>query len=151
MAFLLINLFFVKFVFAQHIIDKVDLAETFINYEYNTFNSADKIDKKFKSLFKTEKGVDLSMANPEQEYNRTDVTVNGLYDKRLIIIGKSPNGMNFILYENGGNALYNICLIFKETKKRYYSVSVLRLAPEINSIEKLREATKSKDYTILNE
>lgn len=146
----IIQFTFLQLCFAQHIIDKSILADSFLNFEYKSFNSFNKIDKHFLSLLKSEKRVDLSMVNPRQEFNKTDVVIKGLPNKRLIMIGKSINQVNFILYENGGNTIYNVCFIYKKIRKGYYDIAVLRLKNDVNSMEKLRDAIQLKKFIVIN-
>lgn len=146
----IIQFAFSQLCFAQHIADKSMLANSFLNFEYKIFNSFNKIDKHFLSLLKSEKGVDLSMVNPGQEYNKTDVVIKGLPNKRLLMIGKSIKQVNFVLYENGGNAVYNICFVYKKIRKGYYDIAVLRLDNDVNSMEKLRDAIHLKKFTAIN-
>jgi hypothetical protein len=146
----IIQFAFLQLCFAQHITDKSIIADSFLNFEYKIFNSFDEIDKHFLRLLKSEKGVDLSMVNPGKEYNKTNVVIKGLPNKRLIMIGKSIKKVNFVLYENGGNAVYNICFVYKKIKRRYYDIAVLRLDNDIDSMEKLRDAIQLKKFTTIN-
>ena len=148
---LIISFSFVKLSLGQHLknVDK-ELSGDLLNWEYKIFNSTKEIDKHLVRLLKKEKKIELILVNPDEEFNKTDVIIPGLPNKRLIMIGKNLDNANFILYENGGNALYNVCFIYKRTKKNHYDIVALRLSNDINSLEKLRDAIRVKKIIALN-
>jgi hypothetical protein len=150
-SLLIIPYAFAKLSVAQHLTDTgAALADDLLRVEYKIFNSKKEIDKNLKSLLKKERNMDLELVNPGEEFNRTDMVIEGLPNKRLIIIGKSSEQIDFILYEHGGNALYNVCLIYKKTKKKHYDIVGLRFNSEINSLEKLRDAIRLKKFVAIN-
>lgn len=126
------------------------LLENMLSQEFRVFNRVDKIDPRFLKFMKKKMNVELSFVNPEEPFNSTDMVIEGLPNKRLIISGTGVSQTDFILLENGGNALYNSCFIYKERKKGYYDILVLRFNPDINSLEKLRNAIRSKEFTVLD-
>jgi len=144
---LIIGFSFVKLSLGQHLKDVgIELSDDLLNREYNIFNSTKEIDKQLVRLLKKEKKMELILVNPGEEFNKTDVIIRGLPNKRLIMIGKNLDNVNFILYENGGNALYNVCFIYKRTKKNHYNIVALRLSNDINSLEKLKDAIRVKKF-----
>jgi hypothetical protein len=87
---------------------------------YELFFTKDKIDRALIKKLKRDRKVDLSMVNPNEEFNKTDMVIKGFPNKRLIFVGKGQDHSEFLFYENGGNALYNICLIYRKSKKNHY-------------------------------
>lgn len=147
---LIISFSFGKLSLGQHLKDVgIELSDDLLNREYNIFYSSKEIDKQLVRLLKKEEKMELIIANPDEEFNRTDVIITGLPNKRLIMVGKNLGNVNFVLYENGGNALYNVCFIYKRTKKNHYDIVALRLSNDIISLEKLKDAIRAKKFILL--
>jgi hypothetical protein len=125
-----------------------ELVEKILRKEYHLYYSKDVIDKKFVRLLKKEEKFDLTLAEPGQDFNFTDMSIDGFPNKSLIMVGKSLDQIGFVLYENGGNARYNVCLIYR-TKKNKYEIEAIRLSNDINSLEKLKNAIACKNFVVL--
>lgn len=116
---------------------------------YNLFYSTDAIDSKLIRYLKKADGFELLLTNPGIEFNKTDVIIKGLPNKRLIFVGKSAERSNFILYETGGNAPYLTCLIYRKNGKKKFNVSAIRLQDEIKSMNDLKRLIEEGKYLML--
>lgn len=147
--YLLIQTFVVGALTAQQMVfTDSELVEKILSKEYRLYYSKDVIDKKLVRLLKKEEKFDLTLANPGQDFNFTDMVIDGLPNKRLIMVGKSLDQTGFVLYENGGNTRYNVCLIYRREKNKYV-IGAIRLSNDISSLEKLKNAITYKDFVVL--
>jgi len=119
-----------------------------IQRDYITYYSSDVLDKRLVRQLLNEKHINLQMVNPGSMYNTTDVYVEGLPDKQLIVYGKSNENLNFILYKERGNKSNNSCIIFKKINNSF-DVMFLKVESSINDIYKLKLALKNKSYTVM--
>jgi hypothetical protein len=72
-----------------------------LNEEFIEFNDITRIPKDLIKILETWKGSEISFANPNEDYNRTDVINDLLPNRQLISVFLSFNHA-FILYNHGG-------------------------------------------------
>ena len=117
--------------------------------KFSLFYSVNKIESQFLRFLKNRKDFNLEMVEPFQEFNKTDIQVDGFPNKRLIVLGCGNLNTNFILYESGGNALYNVCIVFKKKGRNKYDFTLIRLDTDVVDFDHLRAALEMKKFSIL--
>ena len=148
MIYTFIHLLLAGSVYAQAARTDSSLIGNLLSGEYDLFYSTDAIDKKLKQILKNTMNWDLTLVNPDEVYNVTDVVIQGLPDKRLILGGKSSASVDFFIYESRPGR-GNVCLIYQRNAKNKFRIAALRLDDDINSFERLRKAIVDKDYEVI--
>lgn len=125
------------------------LIEKVANENFIFFYSIKELDCHFLNYLKKKKEFNIEIVEPFQEFNTTDMQIHGFPNKRLIVHGKGKLNTNFILYEVGGNALHNVCLIYERKSKKNYDFFTVRLDIDVRDFTKLKTALKKGNYTVL--
>lgn len=125
------------------------LIQKIANDNFSFFYSVKELDAHFLNYLKKRKKFNIEIVEPFQEFNTTDMQIQGFPNKRLIVHGKGKLNTNFILYEVGGNALHNVCLIYQRKSKRNYDFSTVRLDTDVTDFTKLKTALEKGNYIVL--
>lgn len=91
----------------------------FIQTQFSLFESRENIPKYFFIAYKRITKENYLIANKNEDYNSTDVTIKGMADKQLIFGGfDSTNKFGFIYYNSGGMIITSKILIFDIKSKK---------------------------------
>jgi hypothetical protein len=113
--------------------------------DFNQFYSKKSLDKKLSKYLLKERNFDFQMVDSGELVNTTDMRVEGLPDKRLIVFGKSSSNLFCILYNERESQFSNSCLIYSK-RKNVYTVCFLTVSSSVNNIEELKIAIKKGQY-----
>lgn len=121
-----------------------ELLDSLVFNDFSLFYETKNIDKKFIRFLKKDQVVDFKIVNPTDTFNFTDLKDRHIPDKRLVFGGKSKYGINFIVYEQGGNAKQILALVYKKNKTKKYLFALVRLEKAVKEILELKLQVQKK-------
>jgi hypothetical protein len=82
----------------------------------------------------------IVLANPDEQYNSTDLNSNQIPNAQLIFHGKNKTGIQFIVYDKGGYVIQRKCMIHRKMPGQKYEVFIYSLTHDVDTLVELTES-----------
>lgn len=121
----------------------------FISSKFKVYYDMDQIPSSFLKYKKSHERSSLTLVNPGENYNTTDLHYQGEKNAELVLYGESKGGIGILLYKMGGYyGEHKRCDIFREiSKNRYISLHYI-LDYNVVDIEGIKLYVKNKIQSI---
>lgn len=122
------------------------LCNKLLELNFQVFSKTSDISRRLIKYLRKEY-LNFDIVDPGMKFNTTDLIVPKLPSRRLILGGECES-YGFILFEQGGIGLHNVCIIYRIKKKRVEEHCWIVLEHEIMTLEKVKDKILKKEYTI---
>lgn len=133
------NAFAKKSSWEQHILNDVDLplVKKSSKERFKVFYNKVMIPRELIKILDEWSADHIAFANPNEDYNSTDCSIETLSSRQLIAVFKNKNSM-FILYNHGGIGFHRHIIWCQQTRNRITNLWICNYNKSITNIEGLR-------------